>query len=64
MINKLKPCPWCNGTVSLTYNSMENAFAIWHDGDTCKFKEPFWISADEVKSIKEAYEAWNSRKRG
>lgn len=53
-------CPWCKQEVSITYNSFEKAFAVWHKGDSCKLAEPLWISGKYAKNLKEAYKVWNS----
>lgn len=59
-MEKLKPCPFCGGRVSITYNSGVNAFAVWHTKAPC-FIEPFWISGDDAKTLNEAYAFWNRR---
>lgn len=53
-------CPWCKRKVSITYNSGEKAFAVWHSGEPCKLVEPIWIDGEYAKSLNEAYEVWNS----
>ena len=59
-MERLKPCPFCGGKVSITYNSGENAFAVWHTKEPC-FIEPLWISGDDAKTLNEAYAFWNRR---
>lgn len=59
-MEKLKPCPFCGGRVNITYNSGENAFAVWHTKEPC-FIEPLWISGDDAKTLNEAYAFWNRR---
>ena len=59
-MEKLKPCPFCGGRVSITYNSGDNAFAVWHTKEPC-FIEPLWISGDDAKTLNEAYAFWNRR---
>ena len=61
-MDKLKPCPFCNGEVSITYNSFDKAFVIWHKNDDCNFIEPMYIDGSRAKSLKEAREIWNTRK--
>ena len=61
---KLKPCPFCGGAVSITYNSFDKAFVIWHKGDKCPFIEPMYIDGERAKSLKEAYAIWNTRAGG
>lgn len=58
---KLKPCPFCGAKVSMTYNSAENTFRIWHIGISCAVKEPIEIDGVFVKSLAEAAETWNRR---
>ena len=58
---ELKPCPFCGDSISITYNSFDKAFVIWHDHNKCLFVEPMYISDDNAKSLKEAYEIWNTR---
>ena len=61
MLNsKLKPCPFCGGNVNITYNSLDNEFHIYHDTEECKFNA-FAIDGYYAKSLKEAYEIWNTR---
>lgn len=60
----LKPCPFCGGAVSMTYNSGEKAFAIWHKDKSCGFIEPFWIDQEYAKSLREAEMLWNRRTEG
>ena len=57
----LKPCPFCGGKVSMTYNTGESAFCIWHDGAECVLEEPFKIDVACAKSFAEAAKAWNRR---
>ena len=59
-MEKLKPCPFCGGRVSITYNSREKEFAVWHTKARC-FVEPLWISGDDAKTLNEAYAFWNRR---
>ena len=61
MTEKLKPCPFCGAKVSMTYNSAEEAFCVWHKGDSCALAEPIKIDGEFVKSLAEAAEAWNRR---
>lgn len=58
---ELKACPFCGAKVSMTYNSVESAFCIWHIGDSCTLAEPIKIDGIFVKSLAEAAEAWNRR---
>lgn len=59
-MERLKPCPFCGGKVSITYNSGENAYAVWHTKEPC-FIEPLWISGDDARTLNEAYAFWNRR---
>lgn len=63
MIEPLEHCPWCGGEVSITYNSFDKAFAVWHKGKPCKFIEPLWIEGEDIKSLADAYRFWNSWRR-
>ena len=58
----LKPCPFCGDTVNIHYVSDEKAFTVWHDNENCIFVEPLWIYGDNIKSLSDAYDAWNKRK--
>lgn len=60
---KLKPCPFCGDTVNIHYVSDEKAFTVWHDNENCIFVEPLWIYGDNIKSLSDAYDAWNKRKQ-
>lgn len=61
----LKPCPFCGGKVTLTYNSASNTFNIYHisnkPSEICPFVEPIQIDGTIVKSLKEAADIWNMR---
>ena len=59
MKSDLKPCPFCGGEVSLTYNSMDKAFSIWHRFNKCAMAEP--MKLDEAESLADAAEKWNRR---
>lgn len=62
MEEKLKPCPFCCGKVSITYNSAENVFRVWHSGSTvCEIQEPIEISGEFAKSLEDAANVWNRR---
>lgn len=61
MAEELKPCPFCGAKVSMTYNSAENAFCIWHERTACLLEEPIKINGAFVKSLAEAAKAWNRR---
>lgn len=58
--NELKPCPFCGGSVSITYNSFENAYAVWHKVSDCALIEPLWIEGAET--LEDATKIWNTRK--
>ena len=58
-MSDLKPCPFCGGEVSLTYNSMDKAFSIWHRSNKCAMAEP--MKLDEAESLADAAEKWNRR---
>ena len=61
-MDKLKPCPFCGGKVSLTYYSADNTYNFWHSGvNSCAAADPIRFDGEYVKSLKEAAEAWNRR---
>lgn len=59
---ELKPCPFCGKPVSMVYNSMDNAFKVYHkrswDITECRVIEPIML---EGVSLADAAEAWNRR---
>lgn len=63
MINnsKLKPCPFCGDSVNIMYNSALHEFHVYHDYEECKFNV-FTIDGYYAKSLKEAYDIWNTRR--
>ena len=62
MGNKLKPCPFCGGEVSMVYNSQSGVFKFWHKGlnahKDCCVSEPILVDAD---SLADARQKWNRR---
>lgn len=58
--SKLKPCPFCGGSVNIMYNSVANTFYVYHDNEECKFNA-FEIDGYYAKSLSEAYDIWNTR---
>lgn len=62
-MDKLKPCPFCGGEMSMTYSSFDNMYHFYHRGIKvrCAAKEPIDFDGDYVYSLKEAAEAWNRR---
>ena len=62
-MSNLKPCPFCGGTVEITYTSYDNMFHIYHRYDVllCAIKEPIDIDGYFASSLKEAADAWNRR---
>lgn len=58
--SKLKPCPFCGDSVNIMYNSALNVFYVYHDNKECAFNE-FEINGYYAKSLKEAYDIWNTR---
>lgn len=62
---ELKPCPFCGGPVSMTYNSVSKAFFFWHkngkDEERCRVIEAISMSG---VSLADAAEAWNRRRVG
>lgn len=58
---ELKPCPFCGANVSITYNSGEGAFYIWHKSAVCVLEEPFKIDVACANSFEEAKKVWNRR---
>lgn len=65
-MDELKPCPFCGGGVSMTYNGFEKAYFVYHcfwkyETGQCAFNEPFAIDGEKCKSREEAIEAWNRR---
>ena len=62
LMKEIKPCPFCGGKMSVTYNSL-GTFNFWHIEPTvCLCSEPFQISTDNAKTINEAIEIWNTRR--
>lgn len=61
MVEELKPCPFCGGNVSITYNTGDTAFCIWHKNVVCVLEEPFKIDATRSNSFAEATKVWNRR---
>lgn len=63
MAEKLKPCPFCGGEVTMIYNSFDNSFNFYHksefDAIECCVLEP--IVLDGLPSLAEARKAWNRR---
>ena len=59
---ELKPCPFCGGSVTMVYNSFDNAFKFYHKdckkGEECRIIEPIMLKGI---SLAEAAEAWNRR---
>lgn len=60
-MEQLKPCPFCGGKVTMTYNSFSNTFNVYHDEEACALCEPIQIDGGLVKSLSEATKAWNMR---
>ena len=64
-MTELKPCPFCGGKVTMVYNSMDNAFKVYHsssfDAMDCPVIEPIMLGDLEIMSLKGAREAWNRR---
>lgn len=60
-MERLKPCPFCGGKVSVTYNSAERAFCFWHETVSCVIEEPFKIDRAFAGNLEEAAEVWNRR---
>ena len=60
---ELKPCPFCGGSVSMIYNSLDNAYKFYHksgfDAIGCCVLEPIVLHG--FSSLQEAGEAWNRR---
>lgn len=61
MNEELKPCPFCGGNVSITYNTGDSAFCIWHNGAVCTLQEPFKIDVACANNFAEATKVWNRR---
>lgn len=61
--NKLKPCPFCGGRVSMVYDSRENSFKFYHingnKAERCRVKGVIRLRGE---SLKDAAEAWNRRR--
>lgn len=60
-MERLKPCPFCGTPVTMTYNSWDNAFKIYHTGNddpNCCIIEPIML---EAVSLADAAKAWNRR---
>ena len=64
-MSDLKPCPFCGGAVNIVYNSLDDAFRVYHnsgmDAIECVIREPFEIDVPNVKSLAKARKAWNRR---
>ena len=61
-MKELKPCPFCGGEVSMTYNSASRTFNIWHTDRKCELAEPIMIDqSGAVRSMAEATKVWNRR---
>lgn len=59
---ELKRCPFCGAKVSMTYNSAENVYRIWHSSiSSCAIEEPIEIDGVFAKSLAEAAKVWNRR---
>lgn len=61
MRHDLRPCPFCGGSVSIIYNSLDNAYAVYQDNANCPLVEPIYIDGNYAGSLKEAYDIWNKR---
>lgn len=47
-MERLKPCPFCGTPVTMIYNSLSNAFMIYHTGNddpNCCIIEPIMLEA-------------------
>lgn len=60
-MDKLKPCPFCGGKVSVTYNSCSKSYNFWHKSKNCAAVEPIRFDGCKLKSLNEAIDAWNRR---
>ena len=63
MADRLKPCPFCGGSMTMVYRSASAMYHVYHDdgGRKCDIAGPFRISISRAKTLKEATEIWNRR---
>lgn len=60
-MERLKPCPFCGAPVTMSYNSRDRAFKIYHsanDNPYCYIIGPIMLDA---VSLADAAKAWNRR---
>lgn len=63
-MEKLKPCPFCGGAVSVCYVSIFKAFVFTHKDEfaDCMFPELVAYFDDyDISSLEHAAAAWNRR---
>ena len=66
MSDKLLPCPFCGGEVTLKYSSRTKTFVVGHkymaDACRCKIVQPFEIVEQlGIESLADARAVWNRR---
>ena len=57
MANELKPCPFCGGEPTVSYDADDKWFLIECLNDDC----PFIVQGQWHLDMEEAIEAWNRR---
>ena len=64
MADRLKPCPWCGGNVTIIYRSASNMFHVYHcdNSGKCDIVGPFKIHKSRAATLGEAAEIWNRRR--
>ena len=65
MNERLKPCPFCGGDVTIYCSSATNGYYFMHNNKQGKAKNCILLTPSTIcgkyKSLKDAYEAWNRR---
>ena len=61
-MDKLRPCPFCGGAVTVYYSSLAKGFFFMHKrkDNGCILLTPATIMG-KYENLAEAYEAWNRR---
>ena len=60
-MKELKSCPFCGGEVNVTYRNYDKVFVFHHKQKNCPFSAFYVYAGREVKSLKDAADAWNRR---
>ena len=61
-MSDLRSCPFCGDEVTISYQSENNVFAVWHKNKSCEFLEPLYIDGKYAKSLLDAQRIWNRQK--